>query len=280
MEQTKEKATKTINILKALTTTKWGKQKETLVATYKAITRPQIEYASTIWSPIVSETNMNKLQVTQNTALRIATGCTADTNIHHLHEETEVLPVSYHLKLHASQLKEKTKLPAHPLHSLRTQPDPPRQKKVTIFQNSNNYTTEIKSNTQNIEPETITNNMKQIHTSIVNQYIQSVPDNKIINTKAPKIDKSEESLPRQTRTTLAQLRAGKSPFLLAWKHKINPTEYKSPLCPLCKISEHNTEHIFKCIHIPTQLDVTDLWNNPCEVGELLEAWRGKLDSLP
>ena len=34
------KARKTINILKALTSTKWGKHKETILATYKAITRP------------------------------------------------------------------------------------------------------------------------------------------------------------------------------------------------------------------------------------------------
>ena len=48
-QQTKEKASKTINMLKALTTRQWGKDKETIVATYKAITRPQIEYASTVW---------------------------------------------------------------------------------------------------------------------------------------------------------------------------------------------------------------------------------------
>src|SRR2546426_4880100 len=50
------KADKSINILKKLTTTKWGKQKETILATYKALTRPIIEYASTIWSPIVKPT--------------------------------------------------------------------------------------------------------------------------------------------------------------------------------------------------------------------------------
>ena len=46
------KARKTLNILKVLTSTKWGKHKETILATYKAITRPVLEYASTIWSPM------------------------------------------------------------------------------------------------------------------------------------------------------------------------------------------------------------------------------------
>src|SRR6185436_160153 len=66
--------------------------------------------SGTVWSPIVSTTQMNNLQIIQNNALRIATGCTADTNTNHLHQETLVLPLSNHLRLHASQLREKTKL--------------------------------------------------------------------------------------------------------------------------------------------------------------------------
>ena len=113
-----EKAKKGINILKALTSTGWGKQKETLVSTYNAITRPKLEYANSIWSPILASTNLQKLQVIQNNALRIATGCTKDTNTQHLHDETEVLPLKEHLKLHASQLKNKANHPKHPLNSL------------------------------------------------------------------------------------------------------------------------------------------------------------------
>ena len=57
------KARKTINILKVLTSTKWGKHKETTLATYKDITRPVLQYASTIWSPNAPETNIDKLQI-------------------------------------------------------------------------------------------------------------------------------------------------------------------------------------------------------------------------
>jgi len=69
-------------------------------------------------SYFVSETNLNKLQKIQNSALRIATGCTRDTNVQHLHEETKVLPLEDHLKLHSSQLRQKTQLPTHPLHTI------------------------------------------------------------------------------------------------------------------------------------------------------------------
>ena len=122
------KARKTINILKVLTSTKWGKHKETILATYKAITRPVLEYASTIWSPNASETNIDKLQIVQNTALRIATGCTHDTNTQHLHDETNVLPMHQHLQLRASQVRQRAQHPTHPLRRLTVHPHTPRLK--------------------------------------------------------------------------------------------------------------------------------------------------------
>ena len=89
-----------------------GKTKQkTLIATYKATVRPILEYASTVWSPIIEETNLNELQVTQNASLRIATGCTADTNIQHLHAETKVLPLLHHLKLQASNFWKRKSTP-------------------------------------------------------------------------------------------------------------------------------------------------------------------------
>ena len=91
---------------KTLTATGWGKQKETLMATYKVM-RPALEYTSSVWSPITSSTSINKLQVMQNAALRTATGCTQDTNIQHLYDETLTLPIHEHLQLHASQYKQK-----------------------------------------------------------------------------------------------------------------------------------------------------------------------------
>ena len=52
---------KPLQMIKSLTATGWGKQKETLMATYKAVMRPVLEYASSIWSPLASSTSINKL---------------------------------------------------------------------------------------------------------------------------------------------------------------------------------------------------------------------------
>ena len=125
-------AHKPLQIIKTLTATGWGKQKETLMATYKAFMRPALEYASSVWSPIASSTSINKLQVIQNAALRTALGCTQDTNIQHLHDETLTLPIHEHLQLHASQYKQKTQHPSHPLHKHTTYFNTPRLKKLFL----------------------------------------------------------------------------------------------------------------------------------------------------
>ena len=127
-------AQKPLQMIKAITATGFGKQKETLMATYKAVMRPALEYASSIWSPLSSSTSINKLQVMQNAALRTATGCTQDTNIQHLHDETLVLPIHEHLQLHTSQYKQKTS----PYTNILQYP----KAKNTIF-NNGHYTTTI-----------------------------------------------------------------------------------------------------------------------------------------
>merc|ERR1712074_459795 len=163
-----EKTKQSLKVLKALITTKLGKSKETLLCTYKTLTRPQMEYASTIWSPIISHTNTTKLQTIQNSALRTITGCTRDTNAEHLHEETKILPIDKHLKLHASQLRQKSQDPDHPLHHITTQPRNPRNKKQTIFKNEN-YTVNIDTPPQDTTEQTIKLNMKTIHSTITQQ---------------------------------------------------------------------------------------------------------------
>ena len=121
-------AHKPLQMIKALTPTGWGKQMETLMATYKAVMRPALEYASSIWSPLASSTSINKLQVMQNAALRTATGYIQDTNIQHLHDVTLSIPIHEHLQIHASQYKQKTQHPSHPLHKYTPYFNTPRLK--------------------------------------------------------------------------------------------------------------------------------------------------------
>ena len=56
---------KCTQVINALNATAWGKQKETLMATYKTVVRPILMYASSIWSPLATLTNF-KLHKTQH----------------------------------------------------------------------------------------------------------------------------------------------------------------------------------------------------------------------
>ena len=138
-------------MIKALTSTGLGKQKATLMATYKAVMRPALEYPSSIWSPLSCSTSINKMQVMHNAALRTATGCTQDTNIQHMHDETFILPSYEHLQLHASQYKSKTQHPSRPLHKHTTYFSTPRLKTQSL-------TTAV---TQQTFPQTPTQSQQQ-----------------------------------------------------------------------------------------------------------------------
>jgi hypothetical protein len=114
---------------------------------------------------------MNKLQKVPNAALRIDTDRTADTNVHHLHQEIKLLSLTQHLKLYASQLRQKAQNSTHPLHSLTIQPHPHRLMKQTNFHNSG-FTTDIEAPPQATQ-DTIKQNLKTIHTTITEKYLVS-----------------------------------------------------------------------------------------------------------
>ena len=89
------------------------------------------------------------------------------------------------------------------------------------------------------------------------------------------INKKKEQLPRATRRTLAQLRAGKCPLLKAYLCNIGAAE--QPNCPLCNHDQHSTQHLFECREVPTSLTLIDLWHRPTEVAELVGRSRTLLD---
>ena len=260
-------AYKPLQMIKALTATGWGKQRDTLMATYKAVMRPALDDAFSIWSPLASSTSINKLQVMQNEALRTATGCTQDTNIQHLHDETLILPIHEHIQLHASQYKQKTQHLSHPLHKHTTY-NTPRLKKSTIFINGR-YTTNIPKDPHTITKTDIKTNICHVHTYIVSKHLATRDNNKILRTPLPHIINSEEILPRLTYRTLAQPRRNKSPFLKSYLHKVDAKSHPSPLCPLCNTHTHDTHHLFNFTHIHTTLSPLDLWADPTGVTALL-----------
>ena len=92
---------------------------------------------------------------------RTATGCTQDTNVQHMHDETLTLPINEHLQLHASQYKQKIQHPSHPLHKYTTYLNTPRLK--TLFL--------ITAATQQTFPQTPTQTPQQTYKQTCAIYI-------------------------------------------------------------------------------------------------------------
>ena len=178
----------------------------------------------------------------QNAALRTATGCTQDTNIQHLHDETLTLPIHVRLQLHASQYKQKTQHQLHPLHKQTIYFNTPRLKNPLFSTTAATQQTFPK--TPHSHYNRHKNNMRHIHTSIVSKYLATRGNKKILRTSPPHISSSEEILYRITRRTLAQLRKTKSHFLKSYLQKVEAKIHPSPLCPLCNIHTHDTHHLF------------------------------------
>ena len=250
-------------ILKALSGSTWGKDKETILATYKAIGRPLMDYAAPAWSPAVSDAQWSALQTVQNAALRTATGCHMMADVDHLHAETMMLKVREHCSLISQQFLLGCEVDGHPNHlsiriplSHRAIRDDLRRDREAIA---------------HLVDSDLSANLKlrlgTLHTEAVGRAISSLKDNIVLGGRPPPISNSELKLPRSTRATLSQLRSGYSKFLCSYLARTN--EEVSAACPLCELAPHTTEHLFECVGRPTELTTIDLWTRPIEVARFL-----------
>ena len=273
----KEKISSRNNILKALAGSSWGKEKEILLTTYKAISGSVLNYAAPIWTPTLSDTNWNELQTTQNAALRTATGCVKMTGIDHLHSEAKCMPVKDHNHMLSKQFLLSTLRPTHVNHA-DINMVPPRLMKETL---TSKFATVLRPYLQGdviADDLNYKEGLKSIHTDSVRDVIERQEPNKVLRTPAPTISPSEKTLPRRTRVLLAQLRSGYSSILNSYLARINPLEH-ADRCPNCDESPHDTTHLFNCPSNPTSLTEWSLWEDPPAAARFLGLDAGP-DELP
>jgi hypothetical protein len=247
-------------ILRALTGTSWGQQKETLVATYKALGRSLINYAAPVWTPVASNASFGQLQRAQNGALRTATGCVAMTGVDHLHQETSVLPVKDHSVLLSAQYLASCRDSSHPCHQLTLEDPPPRTMKKTL--NMHLKPLVDRASTLNEPGASTVSIQKTIHSQVVDHALGSYAVNPVIDRRPPDINPEEKSLPRAVRSKLSQLRSGYSSMLHSYQNRLNSGIANS--CPDCDQSPHDTVHLFNCPANPVQVNVEGLWLNPVQ----------------
>ena len=259
---------KRTNHLKCLSGTTWGMDKETLARTYKATIQSCINYCPSIWGPNLSDCHWKELQIAQNAALRVVTGCVKKTQIDHLHTEANMMPVREHCDMLASQYLLKTQLAHHPVHLDLNEPKPAKYRltKTTL---RDKYENEVKTvlNNESLNDTNYKSKLKLIHTRHVSSMIQNRKPNPVTGRPAPKVNNTETQLPRRTRCLLAQLRDGHSSHLNSFLSTFKPGILN--VCPKCRFAAHTTDHLFNCPADPTDLTVECLWTKPMDVANFL-----------
>ena len=263
------KAGSRLGVLRALSDTVFGHDKECLSLTFKALIRPFFDYAAPIVFPLYSNSSLHRLQLVQNRALRLVTGCHNASAVDHLHAETEILPVGDHLELLSAQYLAGASNPNHPAHRIVNLPPGHRSMKKTLRSKVGHL----------VEPYLVNGvvpagaykpTIDGIHTKVVQEARNKSSANRVLGTPAPRIDDSESSLSRPTRAVLAQLRSGHCAKLQDFQLRIG--KVASDNCPECRLFSDSAEHLFSCPAHPTSLSPEDLWRQPREVASHLSSF--------
>ena len=132
-----------------------------------------------------------------------------------------MLPVKSHNELLTKQFLLACHDPQHPNSNILNREMPPR----CIKSDFRIYADQINHHIPNpMNPNTIRSAMNSIHEDSVRTAMAVSKDNRVLGARPPLVDPSERSLPRETRTTLAQLRSGFSNILQNYRARIIPSE--------------------------------------------------------
>ena len=255
-------------IMQMLAGTSWGASKETLILPFKMLMKPLFTYCCPIWFPNCSTSSIKKLQVLQNSALRLVLGCHKIAHEDHLHSEAKVLPVLEHLSMLSAQFLCSALRSVHPSFSVVSADSGPRDIKVTLASRYLPFVEEYLVD-GSMPLEGYKAAVKDVHTKVVEMCLDGYAPNAVLGCKPPEVNSSEQRLLRHHRTTLSQLRSGWCRALNSYQHRINLVN--SDQCPLCNLAYHSVEHLFNCKEAPTDLCVLDLWLRPIRAMRFLLA---------
>ena len=104
----KSEAMKRVNIIRALTSTSWGADRDSLLKINEALCRGKIAYGCQALLT-ASETNLRTLETIQNSALRAALGAWKNTNTAALQTEANIPPLRLFIEQQGIKLYYKIK---------------------------------------------------------------------------------------------------------------------------------------------------------------------------
>jgi ribonuclease HI len=92
IDKIKAKLTHRAKVLGALNGRSWGCWKDDLRLLYLSYVRAAADYCAAAWGPCASDTQLKKIEVAQNAAARVITGCTSHTPTDDLLMEAQLMP--------------------------------------------------------------------------------------------------------------------------------------------------------------------------------------------
>ena len=111
------------NLLRRLKGKKWGCRPKLLLHAHSAYIQPVARYGASSWAVMASKSVVDNVQASLNVGLRVATGCSSDTNRQVLLAEAGAIPLDIQAKAAAALLYEKAlRLPSDvPIHQVALQ---------------------------------------------------------------------------------------------------------------------------------------------------------------
>ena len=103
----RKKVGKKCRMVGAVANTKWGWKKKELVRLYNTQVRPVFDYGAPSWQPWISDSNVGRLEASNNKALRMITGQSRDTHIPSLQAESGICSYGTIIKRNTLIAKEK-----------------------------------------------------------------------------------------------------------------------------------------------------------------------------
>jgi hypothetical protein len=267
-ESVNQRVRRATNVLKALGSAYDGQQKETLLATYKALGRSIADYAAPVWTPIVAKSRAEPIQRAQNAALRVVLGVHVAASEDHLHDESQMLKVTEHWDLLSSQFLASCYDPSHPCCELSRPFNPSLRRVHTSLQIRFG---DLVAARRVWDPGgTVVDcaaTRCRLHTDAVRAAIGARTVNRVLDVKPPVVSSKEKRLPRRTRSFLSQLRSGFSIRLNSFRSRFL---HVADVCPDCGGGSHTTAHLFNCPSRRTVLVPLDLWRRPIQCARFLQ----------
>ena len=138
----RQKCNKTLNLLKVLSNTEWGADKDTLLKLYRSLVRSKLDYGSIVYGS-ACKTHLQNLDTVHNQGLWLCLGAFRSSPVESLYVEAHEPPLE--LRRHKLAMQYRVKLSANPTNPAYGEVFKPMYKESYLEKSDKNYPFSIRS---------------------------------------------------------------------------------------------------------------------------------------